>query len=401
MGNFIEFNWEKKYLFMIAQAFLMSFRMDVNFSKKNISDETNLVASTMFDLITECCLSFSFFIYIIEKSKVKNTKKKKNVIIDQNLSNLSINKIVAKKCDIYILPKSSLNNIFLILSLIAITGLFKFCFSIFNYYVCLKEIKNYKNFLDTFFSFFLIINTFILSIIKIKISKKKFYLHHIISIINILSVTIIIVLIYYNIHYYNNKIEFKFEQFIFSSFFCWLSLFLFFMDLIIYKILTEKYYVMIYSLNAIEGIFITFYTIIFYFIEIKREVKKKNKDPFDFNKYYLILSSIMQIIINLLIKFIVYTYDEMHSTIPYFLQIFIDTIKSIIKSKNDKKNFKFYLMLIIPNFYLIFFLLVFIEIIIIKKCKMEKKTKKYLHISVMDETIDIPNRTHSSMSINI
>ena len=91
----------------------------------------------------------------------------------------------------------------------------------------------------------------------------------------------------------------------------------------------------------------------------------------------------------------------MHSTIPYFLQIFIDTIKSIIKSKNEKKNFKFYLMLIIPNVYLIFFLLVFIEIIIIKVCKMEKKTKKYLHIYEMDEKFDIPNKTHSSLSINL
>jgi hypothetical protein len=116
--------------------------------------------------------------------------------------------------------------------------------------------------------------------------------------------------------------------------------------------------------------YVIIFTIIFYFIELK----KQEDNPFDFNKYHLILSCIMQIIINSLIKFIVYTYDEMHSTIPYFLQIFIDTIKSIIISKNDK-NFKYNLMLIIPNFYLIFFLLVFIEIIIIKVCKMEKKLK--------------------------
>lgn len=83
----------------------------------------------------------------------------------------------------------------------------------------------------------------------------------------------------------------------------------------------------------------------------------------------------MQIIINTLIKLIVYTYDEMHAPIPYFLQIFIDTIKSIIYKNEDEKNFKYNLMLIIPNLYLIFFFLVFIEIIIIKACKTEKKLK--------------------------
>ena len=80
----------------------------------------------------------------------------------------------------------------IIFSLTLITGIFRFGFSFFNYYVCLKEYEHYDEFLDTFFSFFLIVNTLILSLIKIKISKKKFYLHHIVAIINILSITIII-----------------------------------------------------------------------------------------------------------------------------------------------------------------------------------------------------------------
>jgi hypothetical protein len=260
--------------------------------------------------------------------------------------------------------------------------------------LCLKKFKNYNEFLNTYFSTFLIVNTFILSLIKAKISKKKFYLHNIFAIINIFIITIFIVIIYHEIYF--DDIEIKNSLFIYSSFFCWLAIFLFFMDLLIYKILTEKYYLSIYSLNAIEGFFITIYTIIFYFLFLKKE----KGDPFDFNIYRLIVSSIMQILINLLIKFIVYTYDEMYATIPYFLQIFIDTIKNIFKEE-EKSKLKLNLLLILPNLYLIFFLLVFIEIIIIKVCNMEKKTKKYLHISVMDETIDIPNKTHSSMSINI
>ena len=392
MGNFIEFNWEKKYLLLITQAFLMSFRMEVNFSKNNIKNENNDAAYSMFDLITESSLSFCIFFYVIEKYRVKNLKKN-TTNIDINLSNFGVNKKI-KKNFIIILSKSSLNKIFIIFSLTLITGIFRFGFSFFNYYVCLKEYKHYDEFLDTFFSFFLMINTLILSLIKIKISNKKFYLHHIIAIINILSITIIIVLIYYKIHFSNNEIHLKLSQFIYSSFFCWLSLFITILEFLIYKILTEKYYVNIYLINAIEGMYVIIFTIIFYFIELK----KQEDNPFDFNKYHLILSCIMQIIINSLIKFIVYTYDEMHATIPFFLQIFIDTIKSIII---DKKNFKYNLMLIIPNLYLIFFLLVFIEIIIIKVCKMEKKTKKYLHIFEMDEKFYIPDETQNSMSINI
>ena len=72
MGNFIEFNWEKKYLLLITQAFLMSFRMEVNFSKNNIKNENNDAAYSMFDLITESSLSFCIFFYVIEKYRVKN-----------------------------------------------------------------------------------------------------------------------------------------------------------------------------------------------------------------------------------------------------------------------------------------------------------------------------------------
>ena len=379
MRNFIEFSWEKKYLLMISQAFLMSFRMDVNFFGIKENEKT-LESSILFDLITECCLTFSIFIYIIEKYKLKNLKtKKKNLKINLNLAQIKLD-LKIKKYDIYILPKSSLHNIYLILFLISITGLFKFFFSFFNYFLCLKKFKNYNEFLNTYFSTFLIVNTFILSLIKAKISKKNFYLHNIIAIINIILITFIIVIIYYEI-YFSMKINFKVIIF---AFYIWLALFLAFINFIIYKILTEKYFVSIYALIAIEGFYVTIYTIIFYFLFLKKE----KGDPFDFNNYRLVISCILQIIINILIKLIVYTYDEMYETIPYFLQIFFDTIKNIIKIiiKEEKKSeLTLNLLLIAPSLYLIFFLLVFIEIIIIKVCNMEKKTKKYLQISQINE----------------
>ena len=128
---------------------------------------------------------------------------------------------------------------------------------------------------------------------KYKNFKKKFYLHNIISIINISLITIIIVFIYYKIHYQHIKTNKK-ENF-FSSFFCWSAIFLIFMNLNIYKKLSEKYFVSIYALNTIEGIFLTIYTILFYFLIIKKE----KENAFDFNIFFLIISSIMQIFINL------------------------------------------------------------------------------------------------------
>ena len=67
------------------------------------------------------------------------------------------------------------------------------------------------------------------------------------------------------------------------------------MNLNIYKKLSEKYFVSIYALNTIEGIFLTIYTILFYFLIIKKE----KENAFDFNIFFLIISSIMQIFINL------------------------------------------------------------------------------------------------------
>ena len=126
MGNFIEFNWEKKYLLMIGQALIMSFRMEVNFIGKKENENTYQSSSSMFDLITECCLSFCIFIYIIEKCRTKNLNaKKKKLRVDINLVPIKLD-LKIKKYDIYILPKSSLHNIYLILFLISITALFKF-----------------------------------------------------------------------------------------------------------------------------------------------------------------------------------------------------------------------------------------------------------------------------------
>ena len=88
----------------------------------------------------------------------------------------------------------------------------------------------------------------------------------------------------------------------------------------------------------------------------------------------------MQIIINLLLKFIVYIYDEIHTTIPFYLQIFINSVINIIKGiyKKNDSQLKLNLWLIL---------------------NMEKKTKKYLHIFEIDEECEIPDKIFNRNSI--
>jgi hypothetical protein len=174
-----------------------------------------------------------------------------------------------------------------------------------------------------------------------------------------------------------------------NSVLCWLSLFLFVLALILYKKVLEKYFVRIYAMNAVEGMFITIYTILFYYLYIKKEKEK----PFEFKIYYLIPSCIMQVVINLMIKFIVYFYDEIGSTVPYYLQVFVDTLKKIVTDIYDKKfsNIPLYLLLLLTNLYLIFFILVYCEIIILKVFGLELKTKKYLEKNQMNEIYELPD----------
>ena len=105
----------------------------------------------------------------------------------------------------------------------------------------------------------------------------------------------------------------------------------------------------------------------------------------------------MQIVINLMIKLIVYFYDEMNATIPYFLQVFVDTLKNIIIKiyKKEYSDIPLYLLLILSNLYLIFFLLVYIEIIILKVFGLEMKTKKYLKISIDIDLYELTNNDQS------
>ena len=151
-------------------------------------------------------------------------------------------------------------------------------------------------------------------------------------------------------------------------------------NFIIYKILVDKNFFNIYLINSIEGFLISIYTIIFYFLIIKKQNREKFGEPLNFSYIRLISSCIFQIAINLLIKYIICEFNEMYETIAYILQMVIDVIKNSIFEKYYKGNFFLFIILLILNILLVLDILFFTETIIIKVCGLEKKTKKYLEI---------------------
>jgi len=369
----IEFTWNSNYLYILFQAILMSVRMEINFSRKKHHQKYKN-EKIMFDLITESSLSLLFILYIIGRN---NNKTKKEVKIEEtnnhHINHLNISFITDSK------SKKKQKNINLIYGLIIITSINKFYFSIYNYYISLKYFNNdYLITTTVFFNLIFIFDVITLAIIKWKFLKTTYYTHNVIAIILLFILIIPISIIYLKLY--------KMQKFNLNLTYCmyffhfFLILFLIMINFVIYKILTEKNFLNIYFINSCEGILISFYTIIFYFLIIKNQNSKKYGKPFNFSYFDLILSCFMQIIVNLLIKFIIYKFNEMYEVIPYILQMVIDVIKNSILEKYYKKNFGLFLALLILNILLVFDLFFFTEIFILKVCGLEKKTKKYLEI---------------------
>lgn len=377
----IEFTWNSNYLYLLLQSILMSLRMEVNFTRKphHKKHENKII---MFDLITESSLSLLFILYIIGKNQNKTKKKVKfSEKENKHINYLQISFITESKTQ-----KKQKKNFF-IYGLIIITSINKFYFSIFNYYISLKYFNNdYLITTTVFFNLIFIFDVITLAIIKYKFLKATYYKHNVVAII-LLSILIfpisIIYLKIYKIQKFN--LTLTYVMYFFQFF---LVLFLIMINFLIYKILTEKNFLNIYLINSCEGILIIIYTIIFYVLIIKNQNSKKYGKTFDFSYIELISSCFLQIFINILIKFIVYKFNEMYEIIPYILQMVFDVIKNFIFEKYYKKNFVLFLILLILNILLVFDILFFTEIIILKVFGLEKKTKKYLEILQKKENTD-------------
>jgi hypothetical protein len=153
----------------------------------------------------------------------------------------------------------------------------------------------------------------------------------------------------------------------------------------------EIHFVSLHVINFYEGCLISIYLL---FIYIYLKITKDFSFKINNSGLYLILSCILQIIMNFIIKYIIYIFNEKYAIIPSYL----DIIKEIISNFKEKKKkiFLYYCLCfseLIMYLILIFFILVFIEVIIIKLFNLEKKTLKYLkneedakmiNLSIMD-----------------
>ena len=400
MKQIFEFTWNINYIFLLLQSLLMSFRMEINFSRSEEKDNNKYQnKKIMFDLITECCLSLCTIFYLIGR-KINKSKRIKTIFNNENLNNTFNRYNKNKKI------KKYKNNLYTY-GLILFTSFNKFMFSIFNYYISLKYYQN--NYLITttvFFNLIFILDVILLAIIRTKILKRTFFFHNFIAIILLFILMIPISIIYSRLYtiegfkygvkylivkslfsiitYHNFKYVVKYLIYFVSFFFI---LFLIMINFVIYRVLIYENFLNIYLINSIEGFLIAIYTIIFYYLLIKNNNREKFGEPFNFSYVRLFFSCIFQIIINILIKFIIFKFNEMYETIPYIIQMVIDVIKNCILEKYFEKNFLLSLILLLLNIFLVLDILFFTETIIIKVCGLEKKTQKYLEIEEEKENI--------------
>ena len=290
--------------------------------------------------------------------------------------------------------KKHKNNILKILILIIISSLIKFNFTIYYFEVFNEYFYNISKINSYYSNSIMILSLISFIFIKNKILKKNFYLHHLISMALIILTLIPIGIISLSIEDVNKYLGIKFLLYVYFYFYMF---FLIFLGYMIYKILTEKYFISIYLINFFEGLFYIFYTFIFYNYKIKNDNVSNYGDPFEFDMTNLFITCILQNIVNIAIKLIIYYFDEIFVVISILISGSLNTILDMLLIKFT--NFKRELSLLLLNIFLIFNLLIFIEVIIIKIFNLEKKTKKYLDKEQEREKNTIFNMDKSINSI--
>jgi hypothetical protein len=376
MKTIIEFNWNTNYIFILFHIIFILFKNYYSSSSK-FNTKTNKNSIIMFELITECSLIISIIPFLIEKYR------KKNLIKDKKIK--YINKI----------KKIYKNNNSKILILIIISSLIKFNFTIFNFEVFNEYFYKINKFSNYYSNFIMILSLILFIFIRNKILKKNFYLHHLISMALIILTLIPIGIISLSIEDVNKYLGIKFLLYVYFYFYMF---FLIFLGYMIYKILTEKYFISIYLINFFEGLFYIFYTFIFYNYKIKNDNVSNYGDPFEFDMTNLFITCILQNIVNIAIKLIIYYFDEIFVVISILISGSLNTILDMLLIKFT--NFKRELSLLLLNIFLIFNLLIFIEVIIIKIFNLEKKTKKYLDKEQEREKNKIFNMDNTLSSID-
>ena len=318
---------------------------------------------------------FSFIFLLIFKFMNKSTKKEN--IIDENEKNDEPNSAIL--VDIEINSAKKKNKIKSILFLFLLSALI-FGSYIFNYFTRKENIRQCRN------SIGLIYEILILYILSLLILKEKYYKHHYISIAPI-CVSLIVLFIKY-LKQFDNP-----EYSIYNVFWYYLVYYVLYCS---FDVLLKKYFlVYFYSIyfvlliiGAIVCIPLLIYDIVAYFV---------NKDASgiiialidninSFTRFLLFLVDlIFTFIANLGLFWTIYYFTPFHLIICEFISELIFYYIQLIQFKvYGNANFQFlYETNNIIIFSVIFFInilcsFIFNEIIILKFCKLEYYTKKYI-----------------------
>ena len=318
---------------------------------------------------------FSFIFLLIFKFMNKSTKKEN--IIDENEKNDEPNSAIL--VDIEINSAKKKNKIKSIIFLFLLSALI-FGSYIFNYFTRKENIRQCRN------SIGLIYEILILYILSLLILKEKYYKHHYISIAPV-CVSLIVLFIKY-LKQFDNP-----EYSIYNVFWYYLVYYVLYCS---FDVLLKKYFLVyfysIYFVLLIIGAFVCIplliYDIVAYFV---------NKDASgiiialidninSFTRFLLFLVDlIFTFIENLGLFWTIYYFTPFHLIICEFISELIFYYIQLIQFKvYGNANFQFlYETNNIIIFSVIFFInilcsFIFNEIIILKFCKLEYYTKKYI-----------------------
>ena len=182
------------------------------------------------------------------------------------------------------------------------------------------------------------------------IYKKKFYSHHLFSMLFNGILSVLILFLYFN----------KLKKFYTSTIFLLIDCYTYSFYLIIIKFLNYKYYISIYILGNLVGIGGFIYCIIINF--------KRNIDLTKNEFYKMLLLFFNYIFYQYLYFAIILKYSPNHAVIGECISMIIITIFF------DDKMTKEYIIIIFSFLYLIF-IMIYLEIIELKFCNLNKNLK--------------------------
>ena len=369
-----ELSWSHKLFAVLIQSVLGIVLVKLNLSKDINSDSSKI----MFNLYSECFLVFSiipyfFEIYVLKKDYLKNKS------------------IQCKTVDGYT-TDSKIKLLFICL----FTSIVKFFYAILFYYYLLDISDDHTR--DLLLNVYIIPSVILMIFLRKFILHREYYKHHIITILIISFISILLTLVNFIMYKQNNDTNI-FKYLLFSS-----ILFIFVtLMYIAYKYTYDYYYINMHLFNAIEAGFICIYTFFFYFIKIHKKDDEKDQMFKHFGSF--LIACLANLIINTLIKYIIYVYNEMYALIPLYIEIIYNIVDYLGKDEYERdinSFFKYLLFIIQIVLYVlsILFVGIFFEIIIVHRWDLEKNTKKYLKKIEIKEITPPSQDSQSSMISN-